>query len=69
MITFYDLSFMCHIFSKVMSSSTLNLQVSLGEDQVSVVPLDDPLDLDCDAACLDKELKDLVSLVLCLAVY
>ncbi|RRT65323.1 hypothetical protein BHE74_00056885, partial [Ensete ventricosum] len=32
-----------------------------GEDQVSVVPLDEPLDIDCDAACLDKELKDLAN--------
>ncbi|THU72417.1 hypothetical protein C4D60_Mb04t11910 [Musa balbisiana] len=46
--------------SRISGSSTAKLELP-GEDQVSVVPLDDPLDLDCDAACLDKELKDLAN--------
>ncbi|KAG6513351.1 hypothetical protein ZIOFF_023675 [Zingiber officinale] len=46
--------------SRISGSSKVTLEIS-GEDEVSVVPLNDPLDPECDAACLDKELTKLAT--------
>ncbi|XP_009418615.2 uncharacterized protein LOC103998762 isoform X1 [Musa acuminata AAA Group] len=44
--------------SRISGSSNTKLELP-GEDEVSVVSLDNSLDLECNAACLDKELSDL----------
>ncbi|KAG6513360.1 hypothetical protein ZIOFF_023684 [Zingiber officinale] len=46
--------------SRISGSSKVTLELP-GEDEVSVVPLNDPLDPECDAACLDKELTKLAT--------
>ncbi|XP_008789434.2 uncharacterized protein LOC103706936 [Phoenix dactylifera] len=46
--------------SRVIGSSKAEIQLP-GEDEVSVVPLDDPLNVECNAACVDKELSNLAS--------
>ncbi|XP_074584539.1 uncharacterized protein LOC141840450 isoform X2 [Curcuma longa] len=46
--------------SRISGSSKVTLELP-GEDEVSVIPLNDPLDPECDAACLDKELTKLAT--------
>ncbi|XP_068667258.1 uncharacterized protein [Aristolochia californica] len=46
----------------LLDSSQVKIQLPVSDD-VSVVLLDEPLDQECDAACVDKELDDLAKLL------